>query len=136
MPDRKHVDDDYRKATARYSVSSMSNAKWVKLLTAVARSGIGIVRSQWKYIDDGRCVWNAMPSEDDLLPNRFADGRFQPLEYKWIEWVFVPHEFATVEGAGHRTKQDTHGLLRVIREVGQFDFEESPEGVRLYAYRP
>jgi hypothetical protein len=77
-----------------------------------------------------------MPSEDGLLPTRFADGRFQPFEYKWIEWVFVPHEFATVEGVGHRTKQDTQGLLRVMREVGQFDVEESPEGVRLYAYRP
>ena len=136
MESHRRIDDEYRRAMARYSVSSMSNSKWFKLLTAVARSGIGIVRSQWQYIDDGLCVWNAMPSEGDLLPRRFADGRFQPFEYKWIEWVYIPHEFATIEGVGHRTKQDTQGLLRVMRGVGHFDIEESPEGIRLYAYRP
>ena len=49
------------------------HAKWVELLTAVARSEVALERSQWQCIDDGLRLWSAMPSERDLLPNRFAD---------------------------------------------------------------
>jgi hypothetical protein len=76
-----------------------------------------------------------MPREKDLLPTRFADGMFQPFEYRWLEWVFIPHEYKPHPGVGFIRKQDTEPLLNVINSVGQFEVEVSEEGIRLLAYR-
>lgn len=134
-PTPEEEDELYRRAMRRYSASFMSNAKWVRLLKAIAHSGIKIERSQWQYIDDGLTVCNPMPREKDLLPTRFADGMFQPFEYRWLEWVFIPHEYKPQPGVGFVRKQDTKSLLKVINAVGQFEVEVSEEGIRLLAYR-
>ena len=129
-------DEEYEKAMTDFSVSSMNNAKWVRLFSAIVESGIQIERAEWKYVGLERTEWNRLPLAQDILPNRFADGAFQPTEYKWIEWVFVPAEYAPVTGVGFRRKQDVAGILEAIDRVGKFDIDRGPGGFRLYGYRP
>ncbi|HET7126521.1 MAG TPA: hypothetical protein VFI26_05455, partial [Lysobacter sp.] len=75
-------DHEYARASAKYSASFMSNAKWLKLFQAIISSGVKIERAEWRYIDSAAVDHNALPEDCDLLPTRFADGRFQPFEYK------------------------------------------------------
>ncbi|WP_029655339.1 hypothetical protein [Marinobacter daepoensis] len=68
----------------------MSNAKWRKFFTFVGNSDYNIIRSNWKFIDDDRIFEKiGLPEENDLLEERFSDGRWLPLEYKIIEYVSI-----------------------------------------------
>jgi len=43
--------DPYECAVAAFKVSYMSNAKWRKVLAAIATADLNIQRSVWKYIE-------------------------------------------------------------------------------------
>jgi hypothetical protein len=129
-------DDEYVKATARFSVSYMSNAKWVRLFTAVARSGITVERAQWNMIENDHAFWQRMPHESDLLPSRFQDGAFQPFEYKWIRSIFIPKEYRPYPDVGYTRHQDTNGVRAAIEEVGVFQLEDIDGGLVIKGYGP
>jgi hypothetical protein len=129
-------DDEYLKAASRFSVSYMSNAKWVRLFTAVARSGIKVDRAQWNMIEDDHAFWNRMPRESDLLPSRFQDGAFQPFEYKWIRSIFIPREYRPYPGIGYTRNQDVEGVRAAIEENGAFPLEDQGEGLLIKGYDP
>ena len=132
-PEAAH--EEYRRKVARYSGSFMSDAKWVRLFTAAARSGIAIARAKWAFIGTDHVMWEALPEESDLLPHRFLDGRFQPFEYRWIESIFVPWEYRPDPSVGYTRKQDVGALRRALEAVGQFQLEEDDEGLTIVAYR-
>tara|TARA_R100000322_G_scaffold169982_1_gene143715 strand:- start:388 stop:792 length:405 start_codon:yes stop_codon:yes gene_type:complete len=128
-------DAEYRKAAAKYSASYMSNAKWTKLFRAVISAGVPIEKVRWKFIDTDHFVEVSFPEERDLEPTRFADGKFQPFEYRWLEWIFIPHAFKPRAGVGYRKRQDTAAVVAVLEKVGQFPVEISQEGVTIRGYR-
>ena len=86
------MDDDYSKYSSKYSVSYMSNSKWLRLFKAVSKSGIEILRSEWYFIDSENTLQYPMPNESQLLEERFQDGLFLPFEYKWIKSIFIPNQ--------------------------------------------
>jgi hypothetical protein len=129
-------DDEYRKVAARFSVSYMSDAKWVKLFTAVARSGITIERARWTMLENDHTFSQGMPQEYDLRPSRFEDGKFQPFSYKWIRSIFIPREYRPYPDVGYTVRQDVAGVRAAIERVGQFQLEESEDGLSILAYRP
>jgi len=94
------MDEEYAKAKRKYSTSHMNNSKWFKLLTAWAESGVEIESSKWKFIVSDHEEEHCLPKTNDLLQNRFADGRFQPFEYKWIHSVYIPRTYRPVSDVG------------------------------------
>ena len=127
-------DIEYRKAASKYGVSHMSNAKWLKFFRAVISVGVTLDRVRWKFIDTEHFVELSFPGEQDLEPTRFADGKFQPFEYRWLESVFIPHAFKPRAGVGYVQKQDTAAVVAVLEKTGQFPIEVSPEGITIRGY--
>jgi hypothetical protein len=80
--DRERDEARYAKARAGFSVTYMSNAKWYKMFKAIAIANLGLARMQWKFIDSDRLYDWGVPGVQDLLPDRLADGHFQPIEYR------------------------------------------------------
>jgi hypothetical protein len=128
-------DEGYQKAALRYSVTYMSNAKWVRLFTTAVRTGIVIERAQWTLGSD-YSVWEGFPQESNLLPTRFQDGRFQPFEYNWIRSIHVPREYRPIADVGHTRKQNVDGLKAAIDAVGAFQMELTEEGLTILGYAP
>lgn len=134
MPEDEEL--TYRKAVAKYSASFMSNAKWLSFFRALIQAGIAIERAQWRFIDSSHAIWMSFPAEHDLMPTRFADGKFQPFEYRWLESIFIPHRFKPVPNAAFEREQDTAAMLEALAQAGQFPIEASADGLVLRAYLP
>jgi hypothetical protein len=126
--------DPYEKASAAFSVSFMSDTKWRKALGAIADSGLRLERATWKFIDSEHLHEWGVPRRSDLLPTRLADGRFQPVEYKWIEWIRFPRNWRPVTDAGYSVAQDVEGLKRVLAAIGCFHYMEDELGLTLFGY--
>ncbi|MBL4898839.1 MAG: hypothetical protein JKX76_04215 [Colwellia sp.] len=128
------MDDDYRKFSARYSVSHMSNSKWLRLFRAVSESGIEIQKSNWYFIDSEDVLQYPMPNESQLFEERFEDGLFQPFEYKWIKSIHIPNQYKPTPGVGYIVEQDTRGLLAAISISGKFATEFDNIGLWILGY--
>jgi hypothetical protein len=107
----------------------MSNSKWLALFRAIIKAGITIERAEWKFIDSAHSIWQSFPSEHDLLPTGFADGKFQRFEYRWLESVHIQSSFKPKKGVGYEWHQDIGAIVNILAKVGQFPVEES-SGVR------
>ncbi len=128
-------DIEYRKALTKYEASFMSDAKWLKLFRAIIQAGIHIERAEWRFIDTAHSMWKSFPAEKDLLPTRFADGKFQPFEYRWLESVYIPGRFRPIADVGFERQQDTEAIIAALASVGQFNIEENADGITIHAYR-
>lgn len=126
--------DPYQRARAAFGVAHMSNAKWRKVLKAIATADLRLARSEWKCIDSDHLMVHGMPRASDVLESRFADGQFQPFEYKWIEWVRFPRKFRPCHDVGFEVSQDVDELKHVLDGCGQLRLVLDDGGLTLYAY--
>jgi hypothetical protein len=126
--------DDYAKARAAFSVAHMSNAKWRKVLRAVATADLRLTRSEWKCIDSDHIMVHGIPRVTDIMERRFADGQFLPTEYKWFEWVRFPRTYRPDRRSAYEAVQDIEGLRRVLATCGHLCIEVDDSGLTLYAY--
>ncbi len=117
-----------------FSVSYMSNAKWYKMFQAVANAQLGITKATWKFIWSERLFNDGVPGLHDILPSRLADGRFQPIEYKQIEWILFPRVWRPRIDVGHEVFQNIEGLVRVLEAVGQLQTVEDNRGLTVFGY--
>ena len=128
------MDEEYLKAKSKYSTSHMNNSKWLKLFTAWAESGVEIESSKWKYLDSNHEEEHCLPKRSDLLHTRFADGRFQPIEYKWILSISIPRTYRPVSNVGYERTQDIEKLVSVAEELGKFPIIATNNGIEVIAY--
>jgi hypothetical protein len=133
--------DDFRydKTASKYSVSHMSDSKWLRLFRVIDQSDLQIDHAQWSFIDDESVMWQGFPRERDLLEHRFNDGRFQPFDYRWIRSIFIPREFRPQPVSTHPVTcyiqtQDVDRIRHVIESAGQFKLVESEQGLTILAY--
>ena len=126
--------DPYRRARADFAVAHMSNAKWRKVLRAIANAGLLLTRSEWKCIGTDHVMVHGIPRLTDIMENRFADGQFQPFEYKWIEWVRFPRTYKPSSRSAYEVKQDLDGLQRILEKCGKLKLELDERGLTLFAY--
>jgi len=126
--------DPYERFASAFSISYMSNAKWRKALGAIADAALPLERASWKFIDSQHVHDWGVPRRTDLLPTGLADGRFQPVEYKWIEWIHFPRCWRPITDVGHSVAQDLDGLKRVLAASGSFHLVEDEQGVTLFGY--
>jgi hypothetical protein len=126
--------DPYRRARAAFAVAHMSNAKWRKVLRAIATADLGVGYLEWKFIDSEQVKGHGLPRLTDILENRFADGRFLPFEYKWIEWIRFPRRYRPYPGETYEVTQDVEGLKQVLEGCGQLRLDLDERGLTLFAY--
>lgn len=131
--------DDHRrwfKIASRFKLSCMSNAKWRKVFTAIAESAVEVRRCEFKCIDSDRVtVKDRGPRVTELMESRFADGMWQPFEYKWIEWFRFPRQFKPHPGVGLVVTQDVETLRAVITAAAHACVELDDLYLWLYGYR-
>lgn len=77
---------------------------------------------------------HAIPRLTDITENRFADGQFQPFEYKWIEWVSFPRTYRPYDGEVYEVSKDIEGLPRVLDNCGRLQIQTDESGLTLWAY--
>lgn len=112
----------------------MSNAKWRKTFGAVAASSLGLKKSLWKFIHSENIYDWPVPRVNDLCYYHLRDGRLQPVEYKWIEWIRFPRTWHPKPGVGYTESQDIEGLKRVLSQTAQLHVEEDEHGLTLFGY--
>lgn len=112
----------------------MSNAKWYKVLGAVAAAELNVTRSVWKFIDSEHPYQYPVPASHQLLPNRLADGVFQPVEYKWIEWIHFPRGWRPRPDVGYEVVQDIEGLKQVLEATAELQTVEDEQGLTIFGY--
>ena len=133
-PRRDPYDRDYERNTKAFSVSYMSNAKWYKMFQAIAGARLGITKATWKFIWSEHLFNDGVPGLHDLLPSRLADGRFQPVEYKQIEWILFPRMWHPRADVEYEVSQDIKDLVRVLEAVGQLQLIEDNRGLTVFGY--
>jgi len=90
------MDLEYTKTSQKYSVSDMNNSKCPKPCPAWGESDVELDVSHWKFVDSDHVEVHCHPKAYYLLQNRFADGKFQPFDYKWILSMFISRKFKPV----------------------------------------
>ena len=124
------------KALKRFTASFMSNAKWRAFFKTVAAANLNLKRSEWKIVGDDHVEIHSMPLERDLNDTRFNCGAFQPFEYKYIEWIFIPRKYKPYPKVGLVVEQDIDGLVVALQRSGRkFPFEVEERGFTIYGYK-
>ena len=114
----------------------MSNSKWRKVLIAVAAAPVEVRRCELKCIGSAWVATApAAPRVNECHPGNLADGAFQPLEYKWIEWFRFPRRFQPKPGVGYFVEQDVETLRDAILSAADACVELGDEHLYLYGYR-
>jgi len=119
----------------------LSNAKWVKLLTALVANWKLIEECKVKLIWEDASVerWLRIEEETSYEFDYYASAmeamivgipRLGWTAYKEIEWLEFPRFPHNKVGV-----QDLQAIQQKIEEVGQFQLDASPENLRLYAYQ-
>lgn len=124
----------YEWCASNFRVSYMSNAKWYRVLEAIAAAELDVTRSVWKFIDSDYLYRYPVPASYQLLPSRLADGAFQPVEYKWIEWIRFPRERRLRPDVGYEVPQDIEGLKRVMEATAELQIFEDEQGLTIFGY--
>ena len=112
----------------------MNNSKWLKLFKAWVDAGIEVEVTYWKFIDSDHEDIHCLPKSYDLLPNRFADGRFQPFEYKWILSVIIPRSYRPKSDVAFERSQDVDQLKSIAQKLGQFPIFDLENGIEVRGY--
>lgn len=132
VPRRDAYQRDYERNMKGFSVFYMSNAKWYKVFQAIAQ--LGITKAIWKFISSEHLFNDGVPNLHDLLPSHLADGRFQPVEYKQIEWILFPRVWRPRADVGYEVSQNIEGLVRVPEAIGQLQIVEDDKGLTIFGY--
>lgn len=129
-----HPDQRHEELAAKYQYSFMSDTKWRRAFTAIAGSGVKIERAIWRFID-GEAPWETgLPSVEELDERRLRDGRFQPVEYRWIESIFIPRTFRRRKEIVLDIEQPVDAVIDALRREGDFFLQIRDEGVTVVGY--
>ncbi|AMV40599.1 hypothetical protein [Planctomyces sp. SH-PL62] len=131
IPSRR---DAYRRLAWDAKASCMSDARWRKVLGAIADAELGLCHASWKFLDSDQLHDWGVPDRNHILPSRLADGRFQPEEYRWIEWIHFPRSWHPDPASAFAYEQDLEGLKRVLDSVGKLQVREDERGLTLFGY--
>lgn len=126
--------DHYTRTRVAFTVAHISDTQWRKVFTAIATVGLDVNRAEWKSIDDERVYDWGLPAPADLGPDRRVDGRSQPVEYKWIEWLRFTRRACSEARATPGAERDLAGLLRVLRALGQLQLEYDANSLTMFGY--
>lgn len=125
----------------QFSSSFMSNSKWRKIFSVINDGSIPLSACTWKLVTDNEPKKGFLPDIGQLGDDYVGDcGALNgPFSFKEIEWLFIPSM------VGHRPYdkapvkyeyQDIEKIKKLIDSIGQFEYESTDEGVKIYGYKP
>ena len=125
----------------RYSSSFMSNSKWRKLFAVVNDGSTPLSACVWKLVTEKEPKNGFLPDIEQLGDDCVGDcGALNgPFSFKEIEWLFLPSK------VGHQPYdkapmkyeyQEIDKIKELIDSAGQFEYEATDEGVKIYGYKP
>ena len=126
--------EKYRKHAAAFQHSWMSNAKWRKVLSAIAGTTSNVTRCEFKCIDSDHITVVRAPKVSDIAYSHFADEAFQPFEYKWLEWMRFPRRFKPIVGVGYVVEQQVEVLKSEIEANASAMLSLDDQFLWLFAY--
>lgn len=103
-------------------ISFMSDTKWLKVLRALSTVEREIDHLEWKFVDESRVYRTPIPGAQDLAATRLKDGRFQPFEYRDVEWLDV-------------ITNTPPAVREQLASCGKRLIESLPTGLRIVGYR-
>jgi len=120
--------------------SCMSNAKWRKFFSVVNRDTLELNMCTWKLIDEKQPLSGHLPDYRQLGDDYVGDcGALNgPFEYHVIEWLLLPakHGYRPYDKAPMEyMSQDLDEVKKKIDAVGQFEYELSEEGLKIFGYK-
>ena len=130
------------RAARKMPVSSMSDSKWRKALTALGETNEGDA-CEWKFVFEEDPVVGWIPRVDRVLehwiePHCLAGAWGVVPRYEHLEWLEL---LSAIEGRPYknapvvRTRQDLESAEAGLRDVAKFDIERTDRGLRIYGYR-
>ena len=119
----------------------MSNTKWRKLFAVINDGSIPLSACIWKLVEDKEPKNGFIPDIEQLGEDYVGDcGALNgPFSFKEIEWLFLPSK------VGHQPYdkapikyeyQDISKIKELIDSAGQFEYEVTDEGVKIFGYKP
>ncbi|MCW8887324.1 MAG: hypothetical protein OQK12_19035 [Motiliproteus sp.] len=118
----------------------MSNSKWRKLFTAINVDSVPINQCSWKLVTEDKSLDGHLPNARYLSEDHVGDcGALSgPFLFQEIEWVLLPrvvsfqrYEHAPIE----HLNQNIEALKTLIDETGNFEYEISIDGLKIYGYK-
>lgn len=136
MSDVLHLADErrYLAHAARFQHSWMSNAKWRKVLSSIAATHSNVTQCEFKCIDSDYITKVRTPQGRDVEQVRFADGAFQPFEYRWLEWFRFPRCVKPHPGVGYVVEQEVERLKTEIEAAAEAMLTLDDEYLWLFGY--
>ena len=125
----------------KYSRSFMSNAKWRKLFRVVNRESSELNCCTWKLVDEKNPVSGFLPDYSQLGDTYVGDcGALNgPFGFRTIEWILLPakHGYRPYDKAPWQYEyQNLNQVKERIDAVGQYAYEMTEEGLKIYGYKP
>ncbi len=131
------IENDIKK----FSVSCMSNSKWRKFFSGIHEGALDFDFCIWKLVNDNDPIKGFLPDIKQLGEDYVGDcGALNgPFEFKLIEWLVIPkeHGYSQYKNAPIKYhKQDIDMVERKLNETGNFVYDVTPEGIKVYGYKP
>ena len=126
-------DETFRKASAKFSRSYMSNTKWRKFFAILRELHLDFPHALWKFIDSPKVfdTWGLSGRQLGDYDGWTADGATPPVEYRFIEWIKVVSEPKNLQPDPQVTR-----LCEELLEQGKFETELAIDSFAIYGYRP
>ena len=129
------------KEIARFSCAYMSNAKWRKFFGIVNDGSMDFTHCVWKLIARREPTQGHVPDLEQLGDTYVGDcGALNgPFEFREIEWIHIPkrHGIRPYDNAPIKyLTQNIDDIVDRLQAVGQFEFELTSEGLKVYGYKP
>ena len=135
---------DARKDNAirqKYSASLMSNHKWKKLFTVMAKSSPELCNIEYHFTDTENVFYGSAPLIDQIWNTAIDDpvrGVGGPVEYKHIEYLSIPyiHKYRTYENSPLKEKeQDITTFIDALNSIGEFPITKTETSIIIYGYK-
>ncbi|MGI4762215.1 MAG: hypothetical protein ACRYF0_16015 [Janthinobacterium lividum] len=127
----------------KFSISLMSNSKWVKLIASLIANAATIkeclVKPIWEEQQPTRQLQFDEHTHYDFdyyasaMESMVSGNPRGWYAYKEIEWVDFPR-YVTAKDKATAITQDLEAIELLLNNVGQFHLELTQEKLRLYAY--
>jgi hypothetical protein len=118
-----------------FNCSNMSDTKWRKLFTLLAKSELGLTRCSFKFLGNDQIYTTRFPREDDLRRTMFDDNldvRFR--YYIELEWIEIPRKYQNSVLNNLIVDQDVEDAYNMLKKTGQFEMSLTETGLKIYGY--
>ncbi len=121
----------------KYSSALMSNTKWLKFFTALIKSETEFSAIEIGFTDTANVLLRNSSSIGHIWEDWFDDTLYGPIEYKHIEFIFIPsiYSYSDFENGPPKKKIQNIGvLIELLEKSGKFPIRHVEGGIFVDGY--